>query len=188
MLGLPDDFFATLKASIWRTSFIVSWVDFCKKYEMEYALTDGSVGVHFNDSTRLVLKCESHAIPFGGDDMRMALRQWRPLGPRKMALRWKNENERLTKTIWWFDGDDIDLIFCSPRLNQSDVRSPSIWFTKRWTMTERRARWMTAAMTIIIIVVVSGILFLFFSFSDVFSSSISACGSGAGQVYSAVSG
>ena len=53
-------------------------MDYCKKYEMGYALTDGSVGVHFNDSTRLVLsliKCESHAIPFGGDDMCMALRQ-----------------------------------------------------------------------------------------------------------------
>ena len=53
-------------------------MDHCKKYEMGYALTDGSVGVYFNDSTRLVLsliKCESHSIPFGGDDMRMALRQ-----------------------------------------------------------------------------------------------------------------
>jgi cell cycle serine/threonine-protein kinase CDC5/MSD2 len=30
--------------------FIVSWVDYCNKYGMGYALTDGSVGVHFNDS------------------------------------------------------------------------------------------------------------------------------------------
>ncbi|TFK38297.1 hypothetical protein BDQ12DRAFT_684301 [Crucibulum laeve] len=35
--------------------FIVSWVDYCNKYGMGYALTDGSVGVHFNDSTSLVL-------------------------------------------------------------------------------------------------------------------------------------
>jgi len=35
--------------------FIVSWVDYCNKYGMGYALTDGSVGVHFNDSTTLVL-------------------------------------------------------------------------------------------------------------------------------------
>ena len=58
--------------------FIVSLVDHCNKYGMGYALTDGSVGVHFNDSTRSLLsliKCESHAIPFGGDDMRMALLQ-----------------------------------------------------------------------------------------------------------------
>ncbi|CDZ97711.1 pkinase-domain-containing protein [Phaffia rhodozyma] len=35
--------------------FIVSWLDYCNKYGMGYALTDGSVGVHFNDSTSLVL-------------------------------------------------------------------------------------------------------------------------------------
>lgn len=35
--------------------FIVSWVDYCNKYGMGYALTDGSVGVHFNDSTTMVL-------------------------------------------------------------------------------------------------------------------------------------
>ncbi|KAF8649339.1 hypothetical protein AX16_005874 [Volvariella volvacea WC 439] len=35
--------------------FIVSWVDYCNKYGMGYALTDGTVGVHFNDSTSLVL-------------------------------------------------------------------------------------------------------------------------------------
>ena len=30
--------------------FIASWVDYCNKYGMGYALTDGSVGMHFNDS------------------------------------------------------------------------------------------------------------------------------------------
>lgn len=35
--------------------FIVSWVDYCNKYGMGYALTDGTVGVHFNDSTTIVL-------------------------------------------------------------------------------------------------------------------------------------
>jgi cell cycle serine/threonine-protein kinase CDC5/MSD2 len=35
--------------------FVVSWVDYCNKYGMGYALTDGSVGVHFNDTTTLVL-------------------------------------------------------------------------------------------------------------------------------------
>ncbi|KAK7061539.1 Serine/threonine-protein kinase [Favolaschia claudopus] len=38
--------------------FIVSWVDYCNKYGMGYALTDRSVGVHFNDSTSLVLSCD----------------------------------------------------------------------------------------------------------------------------------
>lgn len=35
--------------------FLVSWVDYCNKYGMGYALTDGSVGVHFNDTTSCVL-------------------------------------------------------------------------------------------------------------------------------------
>jgi cell cycle serine/threonine-protein kinase CDC5/MSD2 len=35
--------------------FIVSWVDYCNKYGMGYALTDGTVGVHFNDSTSVTL-------------------------------------------------------------------------------------------------------------------------------------
>ena len=35
--------------------FIVSWVDYCNKYGMGYALTDGSVGVYFNDSTTMIL-------------------------------------------------------------------------------------------------------------------------------------
>lgn len=38
--------------------FIVSWVDYCNKYGMGYALTDGSVGVHFNDSTTVVLSAD----------------------------------------------------------------------------------------------------------------------------------
>ena len=38
--------------------FIASWVDYCNKYGMAYALTDGSVGVHFNDSTTLILSAD----------------------------------------------------------------------------------------------------------------------------------
>ena len=44
--------------------FIVSWVDYCNKYGMGYALTDGSVGVHFNDSTSLVLSPDKVYVPF----------------------------------------------------------------------------------------------------------------------------
>ncbi|KAI8974782.1 Pkinase-domain-containing protein [Trametes punicea] len=40
--------------------FIVSWVDYCNKYGMGYALTDGSVGVHFIDSTTIVLAPDKH--------------------------------------------------------------------------------------------------------------------------------
>ncbi|KAJ7068077.1 kinase-like domain-containing protein [Mycena amicta] len=38
--------------------FIVSWVDYCNKYGMGYALTDRSVGVHFNDSTSLIMSAD----------------------------------------------------------------------------------------------------------------------------------
>ena len=41
--------------------FIASWVDYCNKYGMGYALTDGSVGVHFNDSTTLVLAADKQS-------------------------------------------------------------------------------------------------------------------------------
>jgi cell cycle serine/threonine-protein kinase CDC5/MSD2 len=44
--------------------FIVSWVDYCNKYGMGYALTDGSVGVHFNDSTTLVLSPDKQCVVF----------------------------------------------------------------------------------------------------------------------------
>lgn len=44
--------------------FIVSWVDYCNKYGMGYALTDGSVGVHFNDSTSLVLSADKQYVLF----------------------------------------------------------------------------------------------------------------------------
>ncbi|KAH9923446.1 Pkinase-domain-containing protein [Epithele typhae] len=44
--------------------FIVSWVDYCNKYGMGYALTDGSVGVHFNDSTTLVLSADKQHFDY----------------------------------------------------------------------------------------------------------------------------
>jgi cell cycle serine/threonine-protein kinase CDC5/MSD2 len=42
--------------------FIASWVDYCNKYGMGYALTDGSVGVHFNDSTTLILAADKQCV------------------------------------------------------------------------------------------------------------------------------
>lgn len=44
--------------------FIVSWVDYCNKYGMGYALTDGSVGVHFNDSTTIILAADKHHFDY----------------------------------------------------------------------------------------------------------------------------
>ncbi|KAF9817703.1 hypothetical protein IEO21_03252 [Rhodonia placenta] len=44
--------------------FIASWVDYCNKYGMGYALTDGSVGVHFNDSTTMVLSADKRHFDY----------------------------------------------------------------------------------------------------------------------------
>ncbi|KAI0063902.1 Pkinase-domain-containing protein [Artomyces pyxidatus] len=44
--------------------FIASWVDYCNKYGMGYALTDGSVGVHFNDSTSIVLSADKQHFDY----------------------------------------------------------------------------------------------------------------------------
>ncbi|KAI9428842.1 hypothetical protein H4582DRAFT_2158706, partial [Lactarius indigo] len=44
--------------------FNASWVDYCNKYGMGYALTDGSVGVHFNDSTTLVLAADKQHFDY----------------------------------------------------------------------------------------------------------------------------
>ncbi|KAG1838246.1 hypothetical protein C8R48DRAFT_838656 [Suillus tomentosus] len=44
--------------------FIVSWVDYCNKYGMGYALMDGSVDVHFNDSTTLTLSADKHHFDY----------------------------------------------------------------------------------------------------------------------------
>ena len=43
--------------------FIVSWVDFSHKYGMGYALTDGSVGVRYNDSTSIVVSPDKSYVP-----------------------------------------------------------------------------------------------------------------------------
>ncbi|KAH7098852.1 Pkinase-domain-containing protein [Auriculariales sp. MPI-PUGE-AT-0066] len=44
--------------------FLVSWVDYCNKYGMGYALTDGCVGVYFNDTTSLVLSADKEHLDF----------------------------------------------------------------------------------------------------------------------------
>ncbi|KAI9431856.1 kinase-like domain-containing protein [Lactarius indigo] len=44
--------------------FIASWVDYCNKYGMGYALTNGSVGVYFNDSTTLVLAADKQHFDY----------------------------------------------------------------------------------------------------------------------------
>ena len=42
-------------ARVKDTVFISKWVDYSNKYGLGYQLTDGSVGVLFNDGTKMVL-------------------------------------------------------------------------------------------------------------------------------------
>jgi polo-like kinase 1 len=35
--------------------FVVSWLDYCTKYGMGFAMADGTVTVHFNDSVNMAL-------------------------------------------------------------------------------------------------------------------------------------
>ena len=44
--------------------FIVSWVDFSHKYGMGYALTDGSVGVRYNDSTSIIVSPDKACVVY----------------------------------------------------------------------------------------------------------------------------
>ena len=43
------------EARIKETVFISKWVDYSNKYGLGYQLTDGSVGVLFNDGTKMIL-------------------------------------------------------------------------------------------------------------------------------------
>lgn len=55
--------------------FITSWVDYTHKYGTAYALSDGSAGVYFNDSTTMVLSAD--------DAYAVSLSPLRPLTSRR---------------------------------------------------------------------------------------------------------
>lgn len=38
-----------------HVNFIIKWIDYSNKYGLGYQLRDGTVGVHFNDATSIVL-------------------------------------------------------------------------------------------------------------------------------------
>ncbi|THV04761.1 Pkinase-domain-containing protein [Dendrothele bispora CBS 962.96] len=44
--------------------FIASWVDYCNRFGLGYALTDGTVGLHFNDTTSLVLSADKRHLDY----------------------------------------------------------------------------------------------------------------------------
>jgi hypothetical protein len=43
--------------------FVVSWLDYCTKYGMGFAMADGTVCVHFNDSSSFVLAPGKQYVP-----------------------------------------------------------------------------------------------------------------------------
>ncbi|KZT62577.1 kinase-like protein [Calocera cornea HHB12733] len=47
-----------------KVVFVQSWVDYSHKYGMGYALTDGTTGVYFNDSSSLVLAPDNEHFDF----------------------------------------------------------------------------------------------------------------------------
>mmetsp|Transcript_55415 Transcript_55415/g.161801 ORF Transcript_55415/g.161801 Transcript_55415/m.161801 type:complete len:910 (+) Transcript_55415:29-2758(+) len=44
--------------------WVVKWVDYSSKYGVGYILSDGSIGVYFNDSTKIVLTPEGHQFEY----------------------------------------------------------------------------------------------------------------------------
>lgn len=53
--------------------FVASWLDYCMKYGMGFAMSDGTISVHFNDSHSLVLapgkEYFDHITPSATDEM-----------------------------------------------------------------------------------------------------------------------
>lgn len=45
--------------------FIACWLDYAHKYGMGYALTDGSIGVQFNDDNTMVLAPNKRCVQVG---------------------------------------------------------------------------------------------------------------------------
>jgi len=44
--------------------WVAKWVDYSSKYGVGYILSDGSIGVYFNDSTKIVLEPEGHQFDY----------------------------------------------------------------------------------------------------------------------------
>lgn len=59
--------------------FVVSWLDYCTKYGMGFAMTDGTITVHFNDSSSLALapgkRHFDHVQPSSSGDPNSARRE-----------------------------------------------------------------------------------------------------------------
>jgi serine/threonine protein kinase len=73
LVGMP----VPLPAAVRPRSWVSTWVDYTSKYGLGYLLTNGNIGVYFNDSTKIVLSAASHSggfsNPFGGSSLATAL-------------------------------------------------------------------------------------------------------------------
>ena len=55
-VNLPFILIEAIKAP---SVFIVKWIDYTSRYGMGYELSDGSIGIHFNDSTTVIMASDS---------------------------------------------------------------------------------------------------------------------------------
>jgi hypothetical protein len=71
--------------------FVASWLDYCMKYGMGFAMSDGTISVHFNDSHSLVLapgkQYFDHITPSSLDDMSNGQRENYPIDEYPLDLK-----------------------------------------------------------------------------------------------------
>lgn len=110
--------------------FVVSWLDYCAKYGMGFAMSDGTVSVHFNDSSSLALApAKSHADYI---DERQRRRNFAMDAPpsgltNKVFLLHKFENYMLSRLCgqygytWVDEARTTDLVYIEKYLRTKNV-------------------------------------------------------------------
>ncbi|CAE7866034.1 plk1 [Symbiodinium microadriaticum] len=72
--------------------WVTKWVDYASKYGVGYVLSDGSIGVHFNDSTKIVL------VP-GGTHFDYVTRRTQEKAEERSTYHWDTYPEELKKKV-----------------------------------------------------------------------------------------
>jgi len=72
--------------------WVTKWVDYASKYGVGYVLSDGSIGVHFNDSTKIVL------VP-GGTHFDYVTRRTQEKAEERTTYHWDTYPEELKKKV-----------------------------------------------------------------------------------------
>ena len=63
--------------------FVVSWLDYCTKYGMGFAMADGTVCVHFNDSSSFVLAPGKQYVPLSSSCPSLRARHFDAIEPSR---------------------------------------------------------------------------------------------------------